>query len=72
MSVFAEFLRHVRVKSIKLGPVTWDILPSEKMPFPVVPEQDIALLVVTTKKAQALVPHKRSQQPQAKLETVQR
>jgi hypothetical protein len=29
MSVFGEFLRRVRVKSIKLGLVTWDILPSE-------------------------------------------
>jgi hypothetical protein len=56
MSVFAEFLRRVRVKSIKLGPVTWDILPSEKMLFPIVPEQDVALLAVTTEKAQAPAP----------------
>jgi hypothetical protein len=59
MSVFAEFLRRVRVKSIKLGPVTWDILPSEKMPFPIFPEQDVALLAVTTEKAQAPAPDMR-------------
>ena len=31
MSYFGEFLRRVHLKSIKLGPVTWDILPPEKI-----------------------------------------
>ncbi len=57
MSAFGEFLRRVRVKSIKLGPVTWDILPFEKMPIPIVSEQDIALPATTTEKAEATAPN---------------
>lgn len=53
MSAFGEFLRRVRVKSVKLGPVTWDILSPEKMPVPVVSEPLNALPVSMTEKVQA-------------------
>jgi hypothetical protein len=34
LSAFSEFLRRVKIKSVKFGPVTWDILPPEKIPLP--------------------------------------
>ncbi len=59
MSAFGEFLRRVRVKSVKLGPVTWDILPPEKMPVPVVSEPLNALPISTIEKVQAPEPDMR-------------
>ncbi len=53
MSAFSEFLRRVKVKSVKIGPITWDILPPEKIPLPVKSEENLALLSSSLDKEKA-------------------
>jgi hypothetical protein len=43
LSTFSDFLRRVKIKSVKIGPVTWDILPPEKVPIPANTNEQLAL-----------------------------